>query len=115
MRNDVEKMKLAKITENEFLTYVKNLLNIDLNSNVNDVKQVSTRSKNNLNEIETIYHNVNNIERGTIYGAYNAYTDYFSHKKTFKGSEEDKTESILFGAGSMELEKSYNLALAMSN
>ena len=109
LAKDIEKMKLSKVTGNDVLTYVKNMLNIKVDI---DLKDISTRSKNNLENVLNIYETKPDIEKGTVWGLYNSYTDYFSHSKSFK---EDQTDSVLFGAGSNELEKSYSLALQLTN
>jgi len=80
-------------------------------------EEKSTRSENVIKELERIADSGRGTDiqgvKGTLWGAYNAVTEYIDHERNVRGGTENKTESILFGAGARLKENAYNVAVAM--
>jgi len=104
---DIETFQITKISQNNVEKLFQKALNIK------NMNAVTTTALNKFDTLLDIYNNISDIEKNTVWGAYNSLTNYFSHHKSFRG--EDSTDSILFGTASNELENYYKIALEYCN
>jgi hypothetical protein len=79
-------------------------------------KDVSSRFQN---QVDSIFEFAKNHPtqrtaeaNGTVWGAYNAISGYFSHVKDFKNAS-DRMGSILYGTGDLAIKKAFQYASAL--
>lgn len=106
-----EKMSLRKVTDDELLAYVTKLMpdNPDADSN--------SRKENQRATILDLHENGQGSEmaRGTLWGAYNAVTEYADHVGTKGKSDDQFVNYVLWGGGKELKEQAFEEALVMLN
>lgn len=104
------RMALKKISNKELIDFCKKLIpdNKDADS--------KARTENKRDEIISLHNNVGDAKhhRNTLFGAYNAVTEYVDHHYT--GNDSDSIlRSNLFGTGNALKEKAFDIAFALVN
>lgn len=101
----------SKINDRDAEQYFERVLN-------GNKKEISTRTKNVIEELMDTYETGIGTDmphvRGTVWGAYNAVTEYVDHVKSYR-KDTDKTHAIIFGSGSATKEQAFKVAMAMTN
>ncbi len=100
-----KKMALTKVTDKQLLDYVQTLIPS------NPEAQYQTRNENIRDAILEL-HEVGQgaeLSKGTVWGAYNAVTEYTDHVQNSKDSSK-QLKSIWFGGGEKLKLKAFNLA-----
>ncbi len=100
-----KKMALTKVTDKQLLDYVQTLIPS------NPEAQHQTRNEN-IREAILELHEVGQgaeLSKGTVWGAYNAVTEYTDHVQNSKDSSK-QLKSIWFGGGDKLKLKAFNLA-----
>jgi phage/plasmid-like protein (TIGR03299 family) len=90
-----QRMALTKITDKQLLDYVAALIPIDEDS------KRTTRKDNIRGEIMRLHEAGAgaSFTRGTLWGAFNAVTEYVDHMYSGKSTPEQRLQAIWFGAG----------------
>lgn len=91
-----------------------------LKTNLGQYEEISTRAKNVVKEIENLHQTGQGSDipgvRGSLWGAFNAVTEYVDHFQNGKSKSIDtKLQSIYFGSGAKLKETAFNKALELSN
>lgn len=106
-----EDMANTQIRDEQLLAYIEEIfVNHEY---VEKNQKVSSKSKNFVDKIYNFakYHptQITNSTKGTLYGAYNAVSGYFSHIKDYK-SFSQRMESLSFGYASKKTNQAFTLA-----
>jgi phage/plasmid-like protein (TIGR03299 family) len=109
----VNKLAAVKINAAQFEKYVEEVIPGD-----------STRAENQRAEVVTRYHeglgsDIDGVN-GSLWGAYNAVTEYVDHERGTRGTDEDerlnnRLRSIWLGSGAQMKAKALDKALALAN
>lgn len=102
-----QRMAITKLTDKQLLDYVATLIPID-----EDAKR-STRKDNIRGEIMRLYEAGAgaSFSRGTLWGAFNAVTEYVDHMYSGKSAPEKRLQAIWFGAGETLKVNAFNQAV----
>lgn len=107
-----DEMSGVKINDDQLIAYVEELF-IDKDY-VEKNQKVSTRAINLVNDIykfaTTHPTQLTSTTKGTLYGAYNAVSGYFTHVKDYKSSQQ-RMNSICFGVAHNYTKGAFNLAV----
>lgn len=107
------KMATVTISDKQLLEYCKTLIPD------NEKAESNTRAENQRNTILELTHTGAgaNLEtaKGTLWGAYNAATEYSDHFKTYQGSAINKLESVWFGSGQSFKQHAFDAAVEIIN
>jgi phage/plasmid-like protein (TIGR03299 family) len=108
------KMALAKISSDDIVKYVNTL--IPLEDGASDI--VKERRENVRNSILELAECGQGAEletaHGTVWGAFNAFTEYVDHFEKTK-TDSARTEKLLFGSGRLRKQQAFDLALALAD
>lgn len=110
-----DSMALSKITDRQLIEYVNKLLLTDEESKSNEI---STRKRNQIDSILDLYQSGSGSEfsRGTVWGAYNAVTEYFDHYFVSEGpinSNDRLLKNVWYGTGYNKKQEAMNMALEL--
>lgn len=106
-----EKMSLKEVTNDQLLAYVNKLLpdNPDAENNTrrtNQREQILDLAENGLGA---------ELARGTVWGAYNAVTEYADHVATMNKTADQRLQYAWFGGGQDLKDDAFKLATTMLN
>lgn len=109
----VRAFSLKQLSTSQREEYFKQVLNVDDSA---EGKQ-KARQENIVRELEHVAETGKGTDiegvKGSLWGAYNAVTEYVDHVKAVRGGDENKTESILFGNGARIKEAAYTVAVGL--
>jgi phage/plasmid-like protein (TIGR03299 family) len=106
-----QKLLTVQLTKDAFKDYLKNSGVIP----TKEEKDQSSRAQNILDEVSNLFQNGKGTEipgvRGTLWGAFNAVTEYVDHHRG--GSLEKRAASLLYGSGAIMKQRAWDNALAL--
>ncbi len=107
-------MANTPLNDTKLRTYITDVMKNDIKTdNPEDMAKISTQLKNKVDSIFAfaLGHETQDTKatRGTVYGAYNAISGYYSHIARFK-TQEDKMKCQLFGIGEKKITKGFQKA-----
>jgi len=113
IEQQIQKLAVTEITDNQLLAYVNSLLDITLEKQASN--EVSTRAINKRDKILELAEVGKGSEwtKGTMWGAVNAVTEYVDHYSSIKNGK--YLDSVWFGNGSNFKNKAFDLAIKLSN
>lgn len=108
-----KQMSLKKFSEKQLLDYVNKLVPDKENG---ETTTRSTNIRNSILELTETGHGSKLVTaNGTLWGAYNAVTEYVDHIRGAEKDSNDRLNSIWFGSGSSLKEKAFSLAESIVN
>ncbi len=121
------KMAKARITDGDAHNYFRKAIDADTTV---ELKELPTRTQNNLNRIQELYASGDDLaaeNQGTVWGAFNALTNYANHEITVHGefADKDKTklapggaekrlDSVIFGRGAKVNSNAYRFGVQLA-
>lgn len=100
-------MTMVQMTKEAFENYVKK------SGLIPDGEKMSSRAQNMMDEVSGLFENGMGTDlpgvRGTMWGAFNAVTEFVDHHR---GKDETRTDALLFGYGAKMKQKAWDLSLA---
>lgn len=112
---DLKAMQKVTISDEEMVNFLNELFAPEKSET-----EISTRAKNTVQEIMNLTDNGKGTDlpgvKGTVYGLYNAITEYADHFKTVKGEKENpdkRFDSVMFGSSASLKENAFNKALQL--
>ena len=109
------KMAQKQLTHSKTEDYVAKVLrpNVDASD-----KEQTARLKSNIEDIMTLVETGRGSEingvRGTVWGAYNAITEFVDHKRGVRGGEENRIGSIWLGQGSQIKQRAFSIGATLA-
>lgn len=112
-----EKFTDAQIKEtvsNVFLTDAQMKLLKMANMNIDAVEEISTRTKNQIQDLRDTIENGVGQEywKGTKLWVYNGFTSYYNNNKVYKGGAEERFNSLIDGDANKKQQKAFDLLIA---
>jgi len=104
------KMAVAKMHTDQLLKYVHTLLPVDEMASDTAKKNAQERREMVLVLADKGHGSDLDTARGTVWGAYNAYTEFVDHGSNFR-SEDGRAASLLVGDGRARKQRAFDLAM----
>lgn len=118
----LNKLAQEKITEKEILEVVSKVYCNDAqmkllrmaNMNFDSVEEISTRTKNQIQDLRNTIENGVGQEyyRGSKYWVFNGVTSYYNNNKVYKNGAEEQLNSVLDGDAYKKSQKAFDLLIA---
>lgn len=84
------------------------------NMNIDSVEEISTRTKNQIQQVHNAIENGvgQELHRGTKFFVFNGITSFYNNNKVYKGGAEERFNSLVDGDGYKKAQKAFDLLIA---
>lgn len=106
--------QIKETVANVFLNDAQMKLLKMANMNIDSVEEISTRAKNQIQDLRDTIENGVGQEywRGTKLWVYNGFTSFYNNNKTYKNGAEERFNSLIDGDAYKKCQKAFDLLIA---